>query len=114
MLWFFWEHGDTLSVIPLMMKKPKKKEMASPPENQEDDKEKTTNAIAAATLSILGGMGHVYLGVERRGYFLLMISLGLILVSKFFWPTGWLIYGQWVILTGFDAFAFGKRGRGFF
>ncbi|MDR4496128.1 MAG: hypothetical protein AB7P17_02435 [Nitrospirales bacterium] len=96
------------------MKKPKKKEMVSQQEKEEDDKEKTTNAIAAATLSILGGMGHLYLGVERRGYFLLAISLVLILISKFFWPTGWLIYGQWVILTGFDAFAFGKRGRGFF
>ena len=96
------------------MKKSPKKETTALPENREDDREKLTNAIAGATLSILGGMGHLYLGVERRGYFLLACSLALILVSKFYWPTGWLIYGQWVILTGFDAFAFGKRGRGFF
>ncbi len=98
----------------LPMKKPTKKETAALPENREDDRDKLTNAIAGATLSILGGMGHLYLGVERRGYFLLACSVVLILVSKFYWPTGWLIYAQWVILTGFDAFAFGKRGRGFF
>ena len=84
------------------------------PEIEANDREKTKQAIAAASLSILGGMGHLYLGVEKRGYFLLVCSLVLIIVSKFFWPRGWMIYLQWVILTSFDAFAFGKRGRGFF
>ena len=91
--------------------------MAEPepqPEIEANDREKTKQAIAAASLSILGGMGHLYLGVEKRGYFLLVCSLVLIIVSKFFWPRGWMIYLQWVILTSFDAFAFGKRGRGFF
>jgi len=96
------------------MKKSKKKESEPLPESQEREKEKTTNAISAASLSILGGMGHLYLGVERRGYFFLVCSIALIIISKFFWPRGWIIYLQWVILTGFDAFAFGKRGRGFF
>lgn len=114
MLWFSRRYGFNRGVIPLLMKKSPKKETTALPENREDDREKLTNAIAGATLSILGGMGHLYLGVERRGYFLLACSLALILISKFYWPTGWLIYGQWVILTGFDAFAFGKRGRGFF
>ncbi|MCA9462012.1 MAG: hypothetical protein KC643_13300 [Nitrospira sp.] len=98
------------------MKKSKKKERDSHslPENEELSRQKTTNAIAAASLSLLGGVGHLYLGIEKRGYFLLCVSLALILLSKFYWPRGWMIYAQWVILTGFDAFAFGKRGRGFF
>lgn len=84
------------------------------PDTPEQEREKTKDAIAAASLSILGGIGHLYLGVEKRGYFLLVCSLALIILSKFFWPRGWVIYLQWVILTGFDAFAYGKRGRGFF
>ena len=77
------------------------------------DRDKNVDALAAASLSILAGVGHLYLGIGR-GYFFLVVSLILIIISKFFWPTGWLIYLQWVILAGFDAFSFGKRGRGFF
>ena len=77
------------------------------------DRDKTTDALAAASLSILGGVGHLYLGV-RRGYIFLVGSVIMIVISKFFWPTGWLFYLQWAILAGFDAFSFGKRGRGLF
>ncbi len=78
-----------------------------------NEREKTLNAIGAAFLSVLPGMGHLYLGVKRAPIFLVPGVL-LLVISKFFWPTGWFIYAQLAILTGFDAFSFGKRDRGFF
>ncbi len=78
-----------------------------------DEREKTLNALGAAFLSILPGMGHFFLGVKRGGIYL-ACAVGMIIISKFFWPTGWLFYIQFAIFAGFDAFAFGKRGRGLF
>ena len=78
-----------------------------------DEREKTLNALGAALLSILPGMGHFYLGVKRGPVFL-ACAVGMIIISKFFWPTGWLFYVQFAIFAGVDAFAFGKRGRGLF
>lgn len=78
-----------------------------------NDREKTMHALGAATLSILPGIGHLYLGVKRGNVFL-VCGILLLIISKLFWPTGWLIYMQFAILAGFDAFAFGKRGRGLF
>jgi TM2 domain-containing membrane protein YozV len=96
------------------MKKPKANPSREPPDNSPGDRDKMLNALAAASLSIFGGMGHLYLGVERRGYLFITCSVGMIVIAKFFWPTAWFLYLQWVILTAFDAFAFAKRGRGFF
>ena len=62
----------------------------------DDEKEKTINAIGAASLSILGGMGHLYLGV-KRGYVFLACSFAMIIISQFFWPMGWLFYIQLAI-----------------
>ena len=79
----------------------------------DDQKEKTLIAIGAATLSVLAGMGHLYLGV-RRGYVYLACALALIVISQFFWPVGWLFYIQFAIFSAFDAFSFAKRGYGLF
>ena len=78
-----------------------------------DEREKTINALGAALLSVLPGMGHLYLGV-KRGQIFLVCGVLMIIISKFFWPVGWLFYIQFAIFAGFDAFAFGKRGRGLF
>lgn len=78
-----------------------------------DEREKTINAVGAAFLSVLPGIGHLYLGV-KRGQIFLVCGLAMIIISKFFWPVGWLFYIQFAIFAGFDAFAFGKRGRGLF
>jgi hypothetical protein len=78
-----------------------------------DERKKTLNGIAAASLSILPGMGHLYLGVKRARIFLVCGVLMLV-ISKFFWETGWLWYIQFAIFAGVDAFAFAKRGRGLF
>lgn len=78
-----------------------------------EEREKTLNAIGAAFLSILPGMGHLYLGANRSPVFL-ACGLALLIVAKFFWPMGWLFYIQLAIFSGVDAFSFAKRGRGLF
>jgi hypothetical protein len=78
-----------------------------------DEREKLLNGIGAAFLSVLPGMGHLYLGVKRAQVFL-VCGLALLVVAKFFWPMGWLFYIQLAIFSGVDAFSFGKRGRGLF
>ncbi|UCH90613.1 MAG: hypothetical protein JSU60_05745 [Nitrospirota bacterium] len=78
-----------------------------------NEREKTLNGIGAAFLSILPGMGHLYLDVKRGPVFLIC-GLVMLVVSKFFWPMGWLFYIQLAIFSGVDAFSFGKRGRGLF
>ena len=78
-----------------------------------DEREKLLNGIGAAFLSVLPGMGHLYLGVKRAQVFL-ACGLALLVVAKFFWPMGWLFYIQLAIFSGVDAFSFGKRGRGLF
>ncbi len=75
--------------------------------------QKTLDGIGAACLSILPGMGHLYLGAKRAQVFL-VCGVALLVVAKFFWPMGWLFYIQLAIFSGVDAFSFGKRGRGLF
>jgi hypothetical protein len=77
------------------------------------DREKILNGIAAATLSVLAGVGHLFLGVQR-GYVFLACGLALIIISKFYWPVGWLFYVSFAIFSAFDAFSFAKRGYGLF
>jgi len=79
----------------------------------DNEKEKTMHAIGAATLSILAGIGHLYLGV-KRGYVFLACSFAMIIISQFYWPVGWLFYIQLAIFSAFDAFSFAKRGHGLF
>lgn len=81
--------------------------------NPMDEREKILNAIGAAFLSILPGMGHLYLG-EKRAPVFLVCGLAMLLVAKFFWPMGWLFYIQLAIFSGVDAFSYGRRGRGVF
>ncbi len=43
-----------------------------------DEQEKTWHGVRAASLSIVAGVGHLYLG-EKRGYVLLAIGVALLL-----------------------------------
>lgn len=78
-----------------------------------DDREKTWHGLRAASLSILPGLGHVYIG-EKRGYLLLPIGVTLFLVSRLFWLPAELFYAILVIVSAFDAYAIVKRGYGLF
>jgi hypothetical protein len=78
-----------------------------------DDRERTWHGLRAASLSIVPGVGHLFLG-EKRGYALLTIGLGLLLVSRLWWRPAELFYVSLVIVTGVDAYAIAKRGYGLF
>lgn len=76
-----------------------------------DEREKTLEGVLAASLSIVAGVGHLYLG-QRRGYYILAVAVALILTWKLFWPPAQLLYISLAIFTAVDAFAIAKRGRG--
>jgi len=76
-----------------------------------DDREKTWEGIRAASLSLIPGVGHVYLG-KTRGYWIIAIGVILILLWKFFWPPAQLLYISFTIFTAVDAYSFAKRGHG--
>jgi hypothetical protein len=78
-----------------------------------DDREKTWHGLRAASLSIVAGVGHLYIG-EKRGYLLLAIGLTLFLISRLLWPPAELFYAILVIVSAFDAYAIVKRGYGLF
>jgi hypothetical protein len=78
-----------------------------------DDRERTWHGLRAASLSIVPGVGHLFLG-EKRGYALLTIGLGLLLVSRLWWRPAELFYVSLVIVTAVDAYAIAKRGYGLF
>lgn len=76
-----------------------------------NEREKTLEGVLAASLSIVAGVGHLYLG-QRRGYYILAVAVALILTWKLFWPPAQLLYISLAIFTAVDAFAIAKRGRG--
>jgi hypothetical protein len=78
-----------------------------------DDRERTWHGLRAASLSIVPGVGHLYLG-EKRGYALLAIGFGFLLVSRLWWRPAELFYVSLVIVTAVDAYAIAKRGYGLF
>ncbi len=80
----------------------------------ENEREKTWYGIGAATLSVIAGLGHLFLGEERRGYWFMACSIIMIVIGKFYWHVATWIYIQFAIIAAVDAFSFGKRGRGLF
>lgn len=76
-----------------------------------DEREKTWNGVRAATLSMLPGVGHLYVG-EKRGYLVLVFAVVLILIWKLGWKPAELLYISVSIFSGADAFSFAKRGHG--
>ncbi len=76
-----------------------------------DDREKTWHGLRAASLSLIAGVGHLYLG-EKRGYVVLAFGVALILISRFIWPPAEVLYISLAIFSAFDAYSFAKRGHG--
>ena len=76
-----------------------------------DNREKTWHGLRAAGLSIVPGLGHLYIG-EKRGYAILAIGLTLLLISRLVWQPADLFYLSIAIFSAFDAFAIVKQGRG--
>jgi hypothetical protein len=76
-----------------------------------DGREKTWHGVRAASLSIVAGLGHLYLG-EKIGYAFLAFGLALLVISRTIWPPAELLYLSFAIFSAVDAFSIAKRGHG--
>lgn len=76
-----------------------------------DGREKTWHGLRAASLSVIAGLGHLYLG-EKSGYRFLAFGLTLVVVSRTIWPPAELLYLSFAIFSAVDAFSIAKRGHG--
>lgn len=76
-----------------------------------DAREQTWHGIRAASLSIMAGLGHLYLG-EKRGYWVLAFGITLIVIGKLIWPPAEVLYISVAIFAAVDAYSIAKRGHG--
>jgi hypothetical protein len=76
-----------------------------------DEREKTWHGLRAASLSIVAGVGHLYLG-EKRGYLFIGFGIGLLLISRLLWRPAELLYVSFAIFSAVDAYSIAKRGHG--
>lgn len=76
-----------------------------------DDREKMWDGLRAASLSVVAGVGHLYLG-ERKGYVYLAFGVSLILISWFLWKPAELLYISFAIFSAVDAYSIARRGHG--
>jgi hypothetical protein len=76
-----------------------------------DNREKTWHGLRAASLSVLAGVGHLYLG-EKRGYVVLAVGVLLLIISRVIWQPAELLYLSLAIFSAFDAYSIAKRGHG--
>ncbi len=76
-----------------------------------NDREKMWHGLQAASLSIVAGMGHLFLG-EKKGAVYLAFGISLILISWFLWKPAELLYLSFAIFSAVDAFSIAKRGHG--
>jgi len=76
-----------------------------------DTREKTWHGLRAASLSIVPGVGHLYLG-EKRGVAIAGFAVALLVISRFVWPPAELLYLSLAIFSAVDAYSIAKRGHG--
>jgi len=76
-----------------------------------DSTEKTWHGLRAASLSIVAGVGHLYLGA-KRGYGIFLFGMVLLLLSRTMWPPAELLYISLAIFSAVDAYSIAKRGHG--
>lgn len=76
-----------------------------------DNREKTWHGLRAASLSLIPGLGHLYLG-EKRGYVIVAFAIALFLISRLLWAPAELLYLSMIVFSGGDAYSIAKRGHG--
>lgn len=77
-----------------------------------DAVEKSWHAARAASLCVIPGLGHLYIG-EKRGYWMLACAT---LLFSLMWVLGWpavLLYVPAVAVSAWDAYLVVTRDRGF-
>lgn len=76
-----------------------------------DAVEKSWHAARAALLSLVPGLGHLYIG-EKRGYGVILLSFFLATLAWLvWWPVAWLYLGL-VVGSIWDTYLVVKRDRG--
>lgn len=76
-----------------------------------DSRGKTWHGVRAASLSVIAGLGHLYLG-EKSGYTFLAFGLILLTLARTIWPPAELLYLSFAIFSAVDAFSIARRGHG--
>ena len=76
-----------------------------------DNREKAWHGLRAASLSVVAGLGHLYLG-EKTWYGFLAFGLSLLVISRTVWRPAELLYVSFAIFSAFDAFSIARRGHG--
>ena len=76
-----------------------------------DPLEKTSHAYCAAALSLLPGMGHLYIG-EKRGGLLLLAGIALVLIWRFLFSMASVPLGGLIVYCMVDTYLTVSRDRG--
>ena len=76
-----------------------------------DSRERTIRGLQASCLSLLPGLGHLYIG-ERKGLKVLPGSLLLLAVARYWWAPALLLYLGLAVWAARDTYRIVKRGRG--
>lgn len=76
-----------------------------------DSRERTVRGLQAAGLSLLPGLGHLYIG-ERKGFRILAASLLVMVGARYWWSPALIAYAGLAAWSAADAFLIVKRGRG--
>ena len=78
-----------------------------------DALEKTWHARRAAVLSVVPGIGHLYIG-EKRGYWVLLVTVGILGVWQVNGFVAAALYGVLVPVAAWDTFLTVTRDHGLF
>jgi hypothetical protein len=78
-----------------------------------DTLEKTWHASRAAALSMVPGLGHLYIG-EKRGYWVLLVTVSVLGMWQVNEIAAAILYGVFVTVAAWDTVLIVKRDRGLF
>ena len=78
-----------------------------------DALEKTWHARRAAVLSLVPGLGHLYIG-EKRGYWILLLMVGVLAIGRMSEIVAGLFYVLLVPVAARDTYLTVKRDRRLF
>lgn len=76
-----------------------------------DAVEKSRHAARAAALCLLPGLGHLYIG-EKRGYWLVLVSIIMVIVAWWFWLPAIVLYLGLAAGSAWETHMMVTRDRG--
>ncbi|MET0515906.1 MAG: hypothetical protein ABW047_11345 [Nitrospiraceae bacterium] len=78
-----------------------------------DALEKTSHATRAAILSLVPGLGHLYIG-EKRGFWVLLLTVSVLGVWHVNGIAAAILYGVFATVAAWDTVLIVKRDHGLF